>query len=225
MVISIGRVWQGVRLEGVGATLRRLWTRVFGEDEWCIFVREVNPTGSGEPCVEINGVVVRDMTEADLPMVARHMPVELGFRSCAERIEALRRCLPDGVVGLRDEQLVGAAWFADAVGAEQEWWRAVSPHLDGPARLARGIFVIPGEKQATWAIVKQANGRLADRGVRSVVSVIRAANRPSILVNRMLGGHLRARKVDRYRWGACETRVEPEQDRSGLALRASRKQS
>lgn len=222
-MLSIGRVWQGVRREGLGATLWRLWTRFFGTDEWCVFVREVRAVASGSPSVEINGVVVRDMTEADLPVVARHMPVELGFRSTAERVDALRRCLPDGVVGLRDDQLIGAAWFADAVGPEQEWWRAVAPHLEGDARLARGIFVVAGEKQATWALVKQANGRLADRGVRWVVSVIRASNRPSILVNRMLGGRMVARKVDHYRWGTCETRIEPAEDSAGLDRRAVRK--
>ncbi len=187
----------GLRADGPGPTIRRLWTRLFGEEHRYLFVRHLTPPSTPvEFPIDVNGVVVRAMTDGDLadPQVRRYQPRDL-------------RHLTEAVVATRGAQVVGAAWYT-AVTSEQPWYAAVEPHLTAPARLTENIFVVPGDKGAAWAIAKSATDRLATSGVRSIVGLIGSHNKPSILMSRLLGSKLVAEIWIRHRFGYTTTVVE-----------------
>ena len=188
-----------LRLDGPGATVRRVRTRMFGEEQAYVFVRHLKPppTPLTFPA-DANGVMVREMEPADLSdqRIQRYEP-------------ATPHCLSDGVVAIRDGRIVGAAWYTDAVSATQSWFKAVEPHLIPPARLTANIFVVPGDKGAAWALAKTASECLATAGVRTIVGVIGAQNAPSILMSRMLGSKVVARLSLRHRFGRTTTTVQP----------------
>ena len=117
--------------------------------------------------------------------------------------------LSDGVVAIRDGQIVGAAWYTDTVTAAQSWFKVVEPRLIAPARFTANIFVVPGDKGAAWALMKTASECLATAGVRTIVGVIGVQNTPSILMSRMLGSKMVARLWLRHRFGRTSTTVLP----------------
>lgn len=187
-----------LRLDGLLPTVALAWSRLFSEQEACVFVRQLEaPATPVRFPVEANGVVVRRMQASDLLdlRVRRHEP-------------PIAHALADGVVAILDGRMVGAAWYTDSVGTQQPWYHAVEPHLRLPARLTANIFVVPGAKGAAWALAKTATDALATDGVRCIVGVIGAENAPSILMSRMLGSRLVARLTVRRRFGRVSTQVE-----------------
>jgi len=186
-------------MDGPGATVRRAWTRLFGEEQAYVFVRYLKPppTPITFPA-NANGVVVREMDQNDLTdqRIRRYQP-------------ATPHRVSDGVVAIRDGRIVGAAWYTDAVTVAQPWFQAVEPHLIPPARFTANIFVAPGDKGAAWALAKTASECLATAGVRTIVGVIGIQNTPSILMSRMLGSKMVARLSLRHRFGRTTTTVLP----------------
>jgi hypothetical protein len=146
---------------------------------------------------ELNGVVVREMQASDLedPQVRWHEPAS-PYR------------LSEGIVATRGGQIVGAAWYVDAVTAEQPWYRAIEPRLALPARFAVNLFVVPDDTGAAWALSKTATDALATAGVRTIVGIINARNTRSILMTRLLGSKMAARMTVRRRFGRATTIVE-----------------
>lgn len=200
-----------LQVDGPAATVRRIWARLFGREHRYVFVRRLKPPATPvEFPLETNGVVVRYMNESDLAnmQVKRHQPRDL-------------RHLAEAVVATRAGQIVGAAWYTDAVTLEQPWYAAVEPHVISPARLTENIFVVPGDKAAAWAIAKSATDRLATTGVRTIVGLIGSHNKPSILMSRLLGGKLVAEMSVRHRFGRSTTVVEPVTDDRDAAITAS----
>ena len=182
----------------MGPTLRWVRTRLYGEEHFCLFVRHLKP--SPEPVefpIETNGIVVRLMTERDRveTLIRRYEP--RGVRGPCE-----------GMMATRGSRVVGAAWYADTVTAVEPWYRAVEPHLIPPARFTAGIFVVPGNKGAAWALAKSASDRLASAGVRTIVGLVGIRNAPSVLLSRLLGARMVARVSVRYRLGRRVTTVE-----------------
>lgn len=206
----VGSFLLSVQMDGLRATVRRGWTRLFGHEEWYVFVRHLDPPlAPVQFPIEANGIAVRQMTESDLDEVARLLPFDMDRRPLPERRERLRTRLADAVVATRQGRIVGAAVYTDAVTAEQPWYQAIERHLIPPARFTAQIFVVPGEKGTAWALAKHANDRLAAQGIRSIVGVIAAENTPSMFVSRLLGGKMVARKSDRYWFGHRYTATEP----------------
>jgi hypothetical protein len=188
-----------LRMEGIGPTVCRYWARLFGRAQWYVFVRFLQPPSTRiELPVEDKGIVVRTMQEGDLAdlRVRWHEPRK--FRG---------RC--DTIVATRQGRIVGAVWYADAVTTEQPWYGTVQPHLIPPARFTANIFIIPGDKGAAWTIAKTGSEWLATKGVRTIVGMIGAGNKPSILMTRLLGGKMVGRVSVCYCFGWPTTRVEP----------------
>src|SRR5207247_2492062 len=104
--------------------------------------------------LEINGVVVRHMTESDLTNILLRRSQPRDLRRPAEAVVATRAGL-----------IVGAAWYTSSVTPEQPWYHAVEPHLILPARATASFFVVPGDKAAAWAIARSATDQLASSGV------------------------------------------------------------
>jgi L-amino acid N-acyltransferase YncA len=199
-----------LRMDGLLATIQRGWNRLFGKEEWYVFVRHLQPPPRPvEFPIESKGVTVREMLENDLDQLARLLPFEMDRRPLPERRARMQERLAGGVVATRRGRIVGAAWFADAVTPEQPWYQVVEHHIIPPARLTTQIFVVPSEKGTAWTLAKQANDRLAEQGVRTIVGLIATDNKPSMLVSRMLGGKMAARKTDRYWFGRRTTATEP----------------
>ena len=212
-MLIVGSLLLSLRMDGLPATARRAWTLLFGKEEWYVFVRHLeSPSPAPEFPVETNGITVRAMTPSDLDAVAKLIPFDLDRGSLRERRERMRGRLSEAMVATRGEHIVGAVSFIDTVTAEQPWYRAVEPHLVPPTRFNAQIFVVPGEKGTAWVLAKHANDRLAALGVRTVVGLIQTDNKPSILVSRMLGGKMVARKSDRFWFGRRTTVVEPVRD-------------
>ena len=187
-----------LRVDGPGATVRRIWTRLFGQEHRYVFVRYLRPPATPvEFPLEANGIVVRYMNDSDRTnlQVQRYQPRDL-------------RHLAEAVVATRAGQIVGAAWYTDSVTAEQPWYRAVEPHLIPPAQLTENIFVVAGDKAAAWAIAKGASDRLATAGVRTIVGLVGSHNKPSILMSRLLGAKMVAEISVRHRFGHSTTVVE-----------------
>jgi L-amino acid N-acyltransferase YncA len=198
----LGSFLLSVQMDGLGTTIQRGWTRLFGHEEWYVFVRHLDPPPTPVMFpIESNGITVRLMTESDLDEVARLLPFDMDRRPLQERRARMRSRIADAVVATRPGRIVGAAFFTDAVTAEQPWYQAVERHLIPPVRLTAQIFVTTGEKGTAWALAKHANDRLAAQGIRTIVGVIAADNKPSMFVSRLLGGKLVARKSDRYWFG------------------------
>lgn len=192
----------GLREEGVQRTADRAWTRLFGREEYVVFVRKlvaVDPPPVFP--VEIKGAEVRAMRLEDIDEVARLMPFSLSRMPISERRRALQACWQDSSVAWRGARIVGAVWYADSVGPTHPWYTLAVPYLRLPARLTTGVFVIPGEKIGSWALVHAASQRLATLGVRSTVSTVRSDNKPSMLMARMHGSELVARVCIEYRFG------------------------
>ena len=207
-----------LQMDGLRVTVRRVWTRLFGTEEWYVFVRRLAPQSRPVMLpVETKGIIVRRMTNNDVPTVALLMPFELDQRPLRERRRRLRHRLADAIVATREGRIVGAAWYVDSVHEDQPWYRSVERHLVSPARLTANIFAVPGEKGAAWAVAKQANDQLASAGVRSVVGLIRSTNRPSMLVSRLLGGKIVARQRVHYRFGSRTIVVEAVTDDQAFA--------
>jgi hypothetical protein len=178
-----------VRTDGLRGAARRVWGGLFGIRHAYISVRVLRVPAV--PVVlpgELNGVVVRNMTAADLEddAVARHRPKG-------------PHAVGDGIVATRDGRIVGAAWYTDTVTPERPWYVAVAPHLVPPARFTANMFVLAGDKGASFALGRLASDALASAGVRSLVGVILADNAPSIFVSRLLGAKLVATLTER-RW-------------------------
>jgi hypothetical protein len=188
-----------LRVDGSAAVARRMWVRLFGLEQRYIFIRHLRiPSTPVEFPMETNGVVVRDMTGGDLANVL------------------LRRSQPrvlyhptEAMVATRAGQIVGAAWYTSSVTPERPWYEVVEPHVIFPARATASFFVVPGEKAAAWAIAKGATDRLASSGVRTIVGVIAAQNKRSILMSRLLGGKMVAEMSEHHRFGYTRTVVEP----------------
>ena len=197
--MRVRRLVLSLRMDGPGATVRRAWTRMFGEEQAYVFVRHLKPppTPITFPA-DANGVMVREMVPSDLTdqRIQRYEP-------------ATPHRLADGVVAIRDDQIVGAAWYTDTVTAAQSWFKVVEPRLIAPARFTANIFVVPGDKGAAWALMKTASECLATAGVRTIVGVIGVQNTPSILMSRMLGSKMVARLSLRHRFGRTSTTVLP----------------
>lgn len=188
-----------LRADGLGPTLRRVRARLFGIDERYVFVRSLEPPGKAlQLPVERKGIVVRVMEASDLAdlRVKRHEPPE-ARGSC------------EAIVATREGRIVGAAWYADAVDAEQPWFEAVRQHVVAPARFTANIFVVAGEKGTAYALAKTGSDWLATKGVRTIVGMVGATNKPSILMTRLLGGKMVARVSIRSRFGLRRIRVEP----------------
>ena len=182
----------------MGPTLRRVRTRLYGGEHFCLFVRHLTPPPDPvEFPIETNGIVVRLMTEHDRgeALIRRYEP--RGIRGPCE-----------GIVATRGGRVVGAAWYADTVTAMEPWYRAVEPHLIPPARFTAGIFVVRGNKGAAWALVKSASDRLASAGVRTIVGLVGIRNAPSVLLSRFLGARMVGRVSVRYRLGRRLITVE-----------------
>jgi len=197
-----------LRLDGPRGMAARAWGRLFGAREGCVFVRSLKPPARPVRLpAELNGVVVRQMEPSDLhnPRVRWHEPA-IAYR------------WTEAIVATRDGQIVGAAWYVDAVNAAQPWYRAVEPHLAAPARFAVNLFVAPGDKGAAWALGRTATDALATDGVRTIVGIISAKNTRSILMTRLLGSRMVARVITHRRFGRTTTTVEAIADdrRSGI---------
>jgi hypothetical protein len=186
-------------MDGAGATVRRAWSRLFGEEQAYVFVRYLQPPPTPVTFpADANGVTLRKLEPGDLNdrRIRRYKP-------------ATPHSPSDAIVAIRDGQIVGAAWYTDTVTAAQPWYKAVAPHLIPPARFTANIFVVPGDKRASWALAKTASECLASAGVRTIVGVIGARNAPSILMSRMLGSRMVARMSLRHRLGRTTTTVQP----------------
>lgn len=189
----------GLRIDGLGPTIRRARTHLFGEQRSYVFVRHPNPPSVPvEFPVETNGIAVRQMTERDRAdaRIRRYEP-----RDIQGPCEAM--------LATRGSQIVGAAWYTDAVTAEQPWYQAVEPHLIPPARFAANIFVVPGDQAAAWALAKSATDRLATMGVRTIVGLVGTQNTRSVLMSRLLGAKMVARVCVSYWFGRRTTTIEP----------------
>ena len=187
-----------LRADGSGTTFKRIWRRLFGQEHRYVFVRHLKPPATPvEFPIEVNGVVVRPMTEGDLtdPQVRQYQPRDL-------------RHLTEAVVATRAGKIVGAAWYTGVTPA-QPWYAVIRPHLVTPACLTENIFIVPGDKAAAWAIAKGATDRLATTGVRTIVGLIGSHNKPSILMSRLLGSKMVAEISVRHRFGCGTTVVEP----------------
>ena len=195
----LGRFLLSLQADGLGPTISRLWTRLFGSEDRYVFVQYLKPPATPvEFPIETNGVVVRQLTESDRAdiRIRRHEPHDV------DRLAA-------AVVATRQGQIVGAAWYTDSVTAEQPWYRAVQPHLILPALFDANIFVVPGDKAAAWAISKHATDRVASTGVRTTVALVGTHNKRSILLLRLLGAKIVARIWVRHWCGYTTTVVAP----------------
>lgn len=207
----------GLRTEGPRVTAARICTRLFGNEEYLVFVRQLEPVAAPVTLpVEIKGAVVRAMREEDLDEVARLMPFSLSRMPVAERRASLARCWQESAVAQRGERIVGAVWYMDNVGPNQPFYAVAEPHIRRPARLTAGIFVVPDEKVGTWALVHAASQRLAALGIRTTVSTVRSDNKASMIMARMHNATLVARVAIHYRFGRRSTRVEPASGRGPL---------
>ena len=189
-----------LRTDGLRPTLALVWRRLYATQEFYVFVRRLMPPAT--PVVlpaDANGVTLRRAQTADRRdlQVRRHEPPDA------------RGAAVDVFVAVRQDRIVGAAWYVDAVTPAQPWYAAVAPHVAAPARFTANIYVRPGEKGAAWALAKTASDVLAASGVRTIVGVVGTLNKPSILLTRMLGGRIVARLHMRHRWGRRTITVEP----------------
>jgi len=201
----LGRVQE----EGWGKTLRRAQNRLFGVDERYIFVRRPKPPAAPLTLpIEQQGVVVRAATPADAD--------DMNMRQHRPRDQ---QPVVDVFVATRDGRIVGAAWYTDIVNAAQPWYAVVAPHVDAPAVFTANIFVVPGDKGASWALVKTANEALAQRGIRTIVGMISTHNAPSILMARLLGARLCALVTIRYWLGLSRITVAAVQKDTDAALK------
>lgn len=196
-----------VRANGIVKTLRLIWTRIFGSYELYVFVRPLKPSGPLEMPLETNGISIRRMHERDADDVARLLPFELNRFPLVQRRQRILDRLGDGIVATRSGRIVGAAWFLEDVAPTKRWYEIVKQHVVLPARMTTNLFVVSGEKNAGFAISKCAGDWLAAAGVRTIVSQIRADNKPSIIVARLLGGRLVARQVEHFWFGRRRTEV------------------
>ncbi len=206
-----------LREEGPRLTAERIWTRLFGTEEYVVFIRPLE--AAAEPFtlpVEIKGATVRPMREEDIDTVARLMPFSLSRMPLAERRASLARGWRESAVAQCGERLVGAVWYLDSVGPNQPFYAVAKPYIREPARLTAGMFVIPGEKVGSWAMVNAASQRLAALGVRCTVSAVRAGNKASMIMSRMHNGTLVARVSIRYRFGRRTTHAEPASGRAEI---------
>jgi hypothetical protein len=188
-----------LRVEGLRPTIRYAWARIFSTEDRYLFVQYLKPPPTPVTLpVEINGIVVRRMTERDRDdlRVRRHEPRE------ADRLLL-------GVVGERGGQIVGAAWYTDYVKPTQPWYRAVEPHLIHPVWYDTNIFAVPGEKAAAWTIFKTATDVLASSGIRTTVALVTTINKPSIFLLRLCGAKIVARMSVRRVFGYRTSVVEP----------------
>lgn len=201
------------KADGLATTARRVWERLWGEEELFVLVRSLTPpeTPPQLPTVE-NGILVREMMPEDVDRIARLLPFELGRQPLRVRRQRLAQSIPDAFVAVRDGRIVGATWYSNDVTPEKPWFRAVEHQLVSPCRLTGGIFAVPGERAVAWVLARQATACLAARGVRTVIGCIATRNRPSLLVSRLLGGKIAAREVVSYRLGRAQVRVLPAQD-------------
>jgi len=201
-----GTLLLSYRMDGLGPTARRIWERLFG-------IRYLeSPREPVELPATVNGIIVRQMSEADIDAVARSAPFELGRQSLKARCARLRECLPEAFVALREGRIVGASWYADGAKPDKPWFEIVADKLVPPSRLTAGIFSVPGEKAAAWALSRYASAWLAARGIRTVIGFIRAENRPSLVLSRVLGGRIVACQSVRYCLGVPVVRVKPAAD-------------
>ncbi|GIW44139.1 MAG: hypothetical protein KatS3mg077_1421 [Candidatus Binatia bacterium] len=209
------------RLDGLGPTVRRAWRRLFGKEEHFILIRYLDPpVHPVELPATVNGIVVRQMSEADIESVARLAPFDLNRSPIEVRCARLRECLPEAFVALRDGRIVGASWYADRAKADQPWFGVLADKLIEPSRLTAGIFSVPGERAAAWVLSRQATAWLSAHGIRTVVGFIRVENQPSLVLSRMLGGRIVARQSVRYCLGVGRVHVEPAHDTDPLGRKS-----
>ena len=193
--------------------MRRAWAHVFGTEHRYVFVQYMDPpSGQTALPVEMNGILVRQMTSDDLRdlRVRRHEPQD------ADRLAL-------GVVATRQGQIVGAAWYTDSVSPAQPWYPIVEPHLRHPAWFDANTFVVPGDKGAAWAISKSATDAVALAGVRSTVALVGVDNKPSIFLLRLLGAKIVARMTVRRWLGYPTAVVEPVAEDRDAAIAAPAK--
>ncbi len=206
-----------LKMDGFAVTLRRLWAFQFGRQDWYVFVRYLEPPATPvEFPIEAKGMIIRRMTEGDVDEIAPLIPFDADRRALRDRRIRMRKLLPDAVVAVRGDRIVGAAWYTDTVTPEQPWYAAIERYVVPPARLTANIFALPGEKGAAWAVAKHASDRLASLGIRTIVGVIQCDNKPSILMSRMLGGKVVARQSIRQWFGHRTIIVEPTPDRGAF---------
>lgn len=204
---------------GLRGTLRHASRRLFGREDVFVLLRYLSPvTRAVELPVEVNGFLVRRMSEVDLDRVAQLIPSDLTLRSFAVRRRMLRQCLEESFVVIREGNIVGASWYTAAVNRRQPWYRLLEGDLISPLRLNVGIFVIPGAKGAAWTLARTASDVLAARGVRTVVGVVRARNQSSLVLSRLLGSRVVARQATRYFFGRAISWAERIDDTRALVL-------
>jgi hypothetical protein len=201
------------RTDGLHATVRRAWRRLFGKADSFVLIRYLQlPQRPLDLPAIVNGVLVRQMTEADVADVAALVPFHVSPHAIEVRRMRLRECLPEGFVALREGRIVGACWYADSATPDKPWYQVVRHKLIPPVRVTGGIFSLPGEKAAAWALSQQASAWLAVRGIHTIIGFVSVENRPSLVLSRMLGGRIAARQSVRYWLGIPIVHVEPVSD-------------
>jgi len=211
----LGRLLLSLRVDGLRPTLQRIRAHVHGDERRYVFVQYYTPPAAPVQLpVETNGVVVRQMTDSDrrVPGVRRHEPEDMAH-------------LALGVVATRQGEIVGAAWYTDAVRPQQPWYAAVQPHLRERSLVDANLFVVPGEKAAAWALSKNATDYLATQGVRSTVALVGVDNARSIFLMRLLGAKVVATMSVRYRFGRRRATVEPVRQDDDAAVTGSQRSS
>jgi hypothetical protein len=195
---SVRRLLLSLRVDGLRPTLQRIWAGLFGTEDRYVFVQYYTPPATPIVLpVEMNGVVVRRLTASD----AQDLQIKWHEPRDVDRVAV-------AVVATRQGQIVGAAWYTDAVTPDQPWYQAVQPHLALPALSDANLFVVPGDKAAGWAISKIATDQVASRGVRSTVALVSTHNKRSIFLLRLLGAKIVARIRIRRWFGYTTTAVE-----------------
>ncbi len=185
--------------DGPTATLRLAAKRLFGSDQRLVFVRHHDaPAERLTFPFEENGICVRDMEEADLRdlQVRKHQP-------------RAARDITHTFVATKGTAIVGAAWYSDSIDERQPWYAAVRSQIEAPSRLTENYYVLRDVKGAAAVLTKAASQRLAEQGVRTIVGIIGADNKASILMSRLLGGKHAATIEISYRFGIASKRIVP----------------
>ena len=180
-----------LRTDGLETTLRLIGKRLFGDDRRLVFVRHHDaPCSRPDLPIKISGITVRHLQPSDLQdlQVRKHQP-KTGHD------------ITHAFVATQDDRIVGAAWYSDTIDERYPWYRELRSRIVEPSRLTENYYVLPGVKGAAMQLTKVASEQLAWEGVRTIVGIIGADNKPSILMSRLLGGKHAATIDIRYRLG------------------------